>query len=187
MFAPSIRPGTEVCKPYIQQFPMLGYKNENKLLDIRLRLDVMTADETYMPDRILRQFGSRQCIPAHPIQPQEARRPPNNRMYVLRNTFVEALWLEAPSHLLTETWTSVPAIPPSSCTDGFMGWYLPRSNPRIQNPGNIPSGFHILVTPVTPPQALLDLIAREAIQEDLEDCAFRRTVRDLLRKHYRAP
>ncbi|KAI5683984.1 hypothetical protein M9H77_05212 [Catharanthus roseus] len=128
---------------------MLGYKNENKLLDIRLRLDVMTTDE-----------------------PQEARRPPNNRMYVLMNTF---------------TWNSVPAIPPSSCTDNYMGWYLPRSHPSIQNPENIPSGFHLLVAPVMPPQALLDLIAREATREDLEDSEFRRMVRDLLRKHYRAP
>ncbi|KAI5678057.1 hypothetical protein M9H77_09007 [Catharanthus roseus] len=45
LFAPSVRQGTEACKPYIQQFPMLGYKNENKLMDIHLRLDVMTADE----------------------------------------------------------------------------------------------------------------------------------------------
>ncbi|KAI5682793.1 hypothetical protein M9H77_04021 [Catharanthus roseus] len=79
-------PGTQSCKPYIQQFPMLGHKFEHKLLDIRLRLDMMTVDE--------------------------ARRPASNRMYVVRNLFVEALWLEAPSHLLTETWTSVPTIPP---------------------------------------------------------------------------
>ncbi|KAI5648653.1 hypothetical protein M9H77_34658 [Catharanthus roseus] len=45
MFAPAVRPGTEACKPYILQYSMLGYKNENKLLDIRLRLDLMTADE----------------------------------------------------------------------------------------------------------------------------------------------
>ncbi|KAI5650229.1 hypothetical protein M9H77_36234 [Catharanthus roseus] len=45
IFAPAVRPGTEVCKPYIQQYPMLGYKNENKLLDIRLRLDLMVAEE----------------------------------------------------------------------------------------------------------------------------------------------
>ncbi|KAI5663655.1 hypothetical protein M9H77_22978 [Catharanthus roseus] len=115
-----------------------------------------------MPDWVLRQFGFRQCIPAHPIQPREARRPPNNRMYVLRNTFVEALWLEAPSHLLTETWTSVPAIPASSCTDDYMDWYLPRTHPRIQNPGNIPSGYNVPVAPAMPPKALLDLIARES-------------------------
>ncbi|KAI5654808.1 hypothetical protein M9H77_31995 [Catharanthus roseus] len=76
----------------------------------------------YMPDRVLRQFGFRQCIPAHPIQPREARRPLNNRMYVLRNTFVEALWLQAPSHLLTKTWTSIPAIPASSFTDDYLDW-----------------------------------------------------------------
>ncbi|KAI5650192.1 hypothetical protein M9H77_36197 [Catharanthus roseus] len=187
MFALSVRQGTEVCKPYIQQFLMLGYKNENKLLDIRLRLDVMTADEPYMPDRVLRQFGYRQCIPAHPIQPQEAHRPSNNRMYMLRNIFVEALWLEVPSHLLTDTWTSVSAIPPSSCTDDYMGWYLPHSHPRIQNPMNISSGFCLPVAPVMPPQALLDLIAREASREDLQDSELGYTVRDLLRKHYRTP
>ncbi|KAI5652403.1 hypothetical protein M9H77_29590 [Catharanthus roseus] len=38
--------------------------------------------EPYMPDWVLRQFGFRQCIPAHPIQPHEVRKPPNNRMYV---------------------------------------------------------------------------------------------------------
>ncbi|KAI5657363.1 hypothetical protein M9H77_26156 [Catharanthus roseus] len=76
----AFRQGTEACKSYIQQFPMLGYKNENKLLDIRLRLDVMTVDEV------------RWCILSHPIQPQEARRSPNNRMYVLRNTFLEIFW-----------------------------------------------------------------------------------------------
>ncbi|KAI5658748.1 hypothetical protein M9H77_27541 [Catharanthus roseus] len=116
-----------------------------------------------MPDWILRMFGYRQCIPAHPIQPQEARRPPNNKMYVLRNTFVEALWLKVPSHLLTESWTSVPAIPTK-----FLG-------------------FHVSVAPIMPPQALLDLIAREATREDIEDSEFRRTVRDLLRKHYCTP
>ncbi|KAI5671682.1 hypothetical protein M9H77_12046 [Catharanthus roseus] len=44
MFAPTIRPGTQSCNPYIQQYPMLGYKTEHKLLDIRLRLDMMSAN-----------------------------------------------------------------------------------------------------------------------------------------------
>ncbi|KAI5673015.1 hypothetical protein M9H77_13379 [Catharanthus roseus] len=88
MFAPSVRPGTEACKPYIQQFLVLGYKNENKLLYIRLRLDVMIADE--------------------------------------------------------------------------VRWVPYRMK-------------EIRVAPVMPPQALLDLIAREATREDLEDSEFRRT------------
>ncbi|KAI5667152.1 hypothetical protein M9H77_17005 [Catharanthus roseus] len=45
IFAPAVRPGTQSCKPYIQQYLMLGYKSEHKLLDIRLRLDMMTVDE----------------------------------------------------------------------------------------------------------------------------------------------
>ncbi|KAI5652851.1 hypothetical protein M9H77_30038 [Catharanthus roseus] len=98
MFAPPVRLGTEACKPYIQQFPMLGYKNENKLLNIRLRLDVMTADEV------------RWCIPVYPIQPQEARRPPNNKMYVLRNTFVEALWLEWLSLIGTSRYATLGSV-----------------------------------------------------------------------------
>ncbi|KAI5676658.1 hypothetical protein M9H77_07608 [Catharanthus roseus] len=156
------------CKPYIQMFPTIGYKNKNKLLDIRLRLDMMTDDE---------------CIPAHPIQPQEARRPLNKRMYVLRNTFVEALWLKAPSHLLIESWTSVPAILASFCTDDYMVWYLPRTHRRIQNPGNIPN-YNVPVTPAMPPKALLDLIACESHRQDIDGDEFRRMVRDLLRKHY---
>ncbi|KAI5677052.1 hypothetical protein M9H77_08002 [Catharanthus roseus] len=152
MFAPTVSPDTQSCKPYIQQYPILGYKTEHKLLDILLRLYTMLADE----------FGFRQCIPAQPLRSQEARRPANNRMYVVRNLFVEALWLEAPSHLLTETWTSILAIPPSSCTDDYMQWFLPRSHPRIQNPRNIPRGFHVPADSPMSPQALLDSIAREA-------------------------
>ncbi|KAI5648314.1 hypothetical protein M9H77_34319 [Catharanthus roseus] len=36
LFAYAVRPGTQACKPYIQQYPILSYKNEHKLLDIRL-------------------------------------------------------------------------------------------------------------------------------------------------------
>ncbi|KAI5678766.1 hypothetical protein M9H77_09716 [Catharanthus roseus] len=80
-----------------------------------------------------------------------------------------ALWLEAPSHLLTETWTSVPTIPLSSCTDDYVDWSLSRSHPRIQNPSNIPRGFHVPVALAMPSQALLDLIAREATREDVDE------------------
>ncbi|KAI5659924.1 hypothetical protein M9H77_28717 [Catharanthus roseus] len=83
-------------------------------------LDMMTADEVRWMLYRTQDVRDCWCIPAHHIQPREARRLPNNRMYVLRNTFVEALWLEVPSYLLTETWTSVPAIPASSCTDDYL-------------------------------------------------------------------
>ncbi|KAI5668489.1 hypothetical protein M9H77_18342 [Catharanthus roseus] len=167
MFAPAVRPGTEACKPYIQQYPMT--QEIHACWDSMWHGFIAKFDAPYIPDRVLRQSGFRQCILAQTIQPHEARRPPNDRMYVVRNTFVEALWLEAPSHLLTESWTSVPTIPPSSYTDDYMDWFLPRSHPRIQNPSNIPHGFYVPVASAMPPQALLDLIAREATREDVDE------------------
>ncbi|KAI5681937.1 hypothetical protein M9H77_03165 [Catharanthus roseus] len=108
--------------PYIQQFPTLGYKNKNKLLDIFLRLDVMTANEVrWVPYRM-----------------QEIR----------------ACWVS--------TWHGFIAY--FDCVERYMSDRVLRqfSNPRIQNPGNIPSGCHLPVAPVMATQALLDLIAREA-------------------------
>ncbi|KAI5658922.1 hypothetical protein M9H77_27715 [Catharanthus roseus] len=171
MFAPLFRHFPEECKPTLTPFQTISYKSESKLLDIRLRLDMMTADE---------------CIPAHPIEPREARRPPKNRMYILKNTFVEALRLEAPSHLLTETWTSVPAIPASSCTDDYLDWYLSHTHPRIQNPENIPRGYNVPLAAAMPPKALLDMIAWECHRHDIADDELGCRVRDLLRVHYKS-
>ncbi|KAI5654362.1 hypothetical protein M9H77_31549 [Catharanthus roseus] len=39
------RAGARLCKSYIQRFAMLGHKTENKLIDLHIRLDTMTADE----------------------------------------------------------------------------------------------------------------------------------------------
>ncbi|KAI5680277.1 hypothetical protein M9H77_01504 [Catharanthus roseus] len=99
-------------------------------------LDIMSADEVRWTPYKLQEirdcwFGYRQYIPAHPIRSQEAHMPANNRMYIMRNLFVEALWLEAPLHLLTKTWTSDLAIPLSAYTDDYMQWFLPHSHPRI--------------------------------------------------------
>ncbi|KAI5659503.1 hypothetical protein M9H77_28296 [Catharanthus roseus] len=163
MFAPVVRLGAKLCKPYIQRFATLGHKSEHKLIDLRIRLDMMTADEVrwtpykpeeitdpYMPDRIVRQFGRVQCIPSHPIRSLKHRRPANNKVYMVKNVFIEELWLEAPSHLLMETWTSVPTIPPSWCTDDYMPWFLPRTHPRIQNPERLPCGVQLpSVTPIS--------------------------------------
>ncbi|KAI5667296.1 hypothetical protein M9H77_17149 [Catharanthus roseus] len=45
MFAPAVRPGAKLCRSYIQRFAVLGHKSEHKLVDIHLRLDLITADE----------------------------------------------------------------------------------------------------------------------------------------------
>ncbi|KAI5682920.1 hypothetical protein M9H77_04148 [Catharanthus roseus] len=148
MSAPPVRLGAKLCKPYILRFVMLGHKTKHKLIDLRIRLDMMTADEVrwtpYRSDEItdvvIRQFVRVQCILAHPIHPQEYYRPANNRVYMVKNVFIEALWLEAPSHLLMSTWTSIYTLPPSRCTDDYMSWFLPRTHPRIQNPDRLPCG-----------------------------------------------
>ncbi|KAI5657122.1 hypothetical protein M9H77_25915 [Catharanthus roseus] len=181
IFAPSVRPATEAYKPYIQQFPMLGYKNENKLLDIRLSLDVMTADEVrwalYRIQEIRACWVSTwhgfiayfDCVksvfpPSYPASGGTQAAKQQN--VLVEEYFCGGTMAEAPSHLLTETWTN---------------------SPEDTESRDIPSGFHLPVAPVMPLQALLDLIASEATREDLEDSEFRRTIRDLLRKHYRDP
>ncbi|KAI5654970.1 hypothetical protein M9H77_32157 [Catharanthus roseus] len=162
VFAPAVRPGTQSCKSYIQQYPMLGYKTEHKLLDIRLWLDMMSADEAMYS-----------CTP-YPISGGTQT---HQQQDVCCEEFISGG---------TITWTSVRAIPSSPCTDDYVQWFLPRSHPRIQNPLNIPHGFYVLVDPPILPQALLDLIAREARREDArkEDKFYRIT--ELLTRHYHA-
>ncbi|KAI5653520.1 hypothetical protein M9H77_30707 [Catharanthus roseus] len=103
---------------------------------------------------------------------------------MVRNLFVDALWLEAPSHLLTETWTSVPAILPSACIDDYMDWFLPRTHPRIQNPVNVPRGFYVPVDPLMPALALMDMIAREVHEDDAGKEEKYDRIADLVRWHY---
>ncbi|KAI5649857.1 hypothetical protein M9H77_35862 [Catharanthus roseus] len=127
-----------------------------------------------MPDRVVRQFGWVQYIPTHPIHPQEHRRPANNR----------ALWLEAPSHLLTSTWTSIPAIPPSRCTDDYMPWFLPRTHPRIQNPYRLFCGVQMpTIAPITP-QVLLDIVARELDCDDIDDATKVSRASDMIKRYH---
>ncbi|KAI5674185.1 hypothetical protein M9H77_14549 [Catharanthus roseus] len=143
----TVRPGANSCKPYIQRYAILGYKSEHKLVHICLQLDMMTDDEVrwtlYKPFEIqdlwvTTWYGILAYFDSHPIRPLEARRPANNRMYVLKNAFIETLWLEAPSHLLTKTWTNVPIVPPSRCTYDYIPWFIPRTHPKIQNPERLP-------------------------------------------------
>ncbi|KAI5659718.1 hypothetical protein M9H77_28511 [Catharanthus roseus] len=92
---------------------------------------------------------------------------------MVKNVFIEALWLEAPSHLLTSTWTIVSALPSSQCTDNYMPWFLPGTHPRIQNPEMLPREIQLLtVTPITP-QVLVDMISREVDRDDIDDATNR--------------
>ncbi|KAI5661293.1 hypothetical protein M9H77_20616 [Catharanthus roseus] len=120
----------------------------------------------------------------HPIRPQELCRPANNRVYMVKNVFIEALWLEALSHLLTSTWTSIPTIPPSRCTDDYMPWFLPPTHPWIQNPCRLPCGVQMpTIAPITP-QVLLDMVAREFDCDDIDDVTKVSRVSDMIKRYH---
>ncbi|KAI5676088.1 hypothetical protein M9H77_07038 [Catharanthus roseus] len=153
---------------------MLGYKNEHKLLDIRLRLDMMTADEVIWTPYKMQEIQDCWASTWHG--------------FIAYFDCVEPYMPDkAPSHLLTESWTSITAIPPSSCTEDYMDWFLSSSHPRIQNPSNILRGFHLPVDPLITAKALLDLVTSEASREDIGKEKRLDRVLDLLRRYRLAP
>ncbi|KAI5677373.1 hypothetical protein M9H77_08323 [Catharanthus roseus] len=112
------------------------------------------------------------------------RRPANNRVYMVKNVFIEILWLEAPSHLLTSTWISILAISPSRCTDDYMPWFLSHTHPRIQNPDRLPRGMQLpTIAPITP-QVLLDTVARELDHDDIDDGTKVSRASDMIKRYH---
>ncbi|KAI5667728.1 hypothetical protein M9H77_17581 [Catharanthus roseus] len=154
---------------------MLGYKNEHKLLDICLRLDMMTADEVRWTPYRMQEIRDCWVSTWHGFIAY---------FYCVELYMPDRI---APSHLLTESWTSVPTVVPSSCTEDYMDWFLPRSHLRIQNPSNILRGFHVPIDPPMPAEALLDLVSSEASREDIGKEERLDRVLDLLRRHCCAP
>ncbi|KAI5671968.1 hypothetical protein M9H77_12332 [Catharanthus roseus] len=136
-----------------------------------------------MPDRVVRQFGWVQCILAHPIRPLEHRRLANNRVYAVKNVFIEALWLEASSHLLTSTWNNVLALPPSRCTDDYMPWFLPRTHLRIQNPKRLPRSVQLPTTTPITLHVLVDIISREVRCDDIDYATRIGRISDMIKKY----
>ncbi|KAI5659198.1 hypothetical protein M9H77_27991 [Catharanthus roseus] len=132
-------------------------------MDILVLSYVCSNDETgsEVLQAIYLEFGWVQYISAHPIRPLEHRRPANNKQYQVKNVFIKALWLEAPSHLLTETWTGVSAVPISHCIDDYMAWFLSHTHPRIQNPERLPRGVQLPTATLISKDVLLDMITHE--------------------------
>ncbi|KAI5657324.1 hypothetical protein M9H77_26117 [Catharanthus roseus] len=121
------------------------------------------------------------CVEPYMLD-REHRGRANNRVYMVKNVFIEALWLEVPSHLLTSTWTSIPAIPPSRCTDDYMPWFLPRTHPRIQNPDKLSRGVQLpTIAPITP-HVLLDMVALELDRDDIDDATKISRASDMIKR-----
>ncbi|KAI5668370.1 hypothetical protein M9H77_18223 [Catharanthus roseus] len=155
----------------------------------------MTADEVrwtpYRSDEITDLWVSTyhgmvayfDCV--EPYMPdKEHRRPPINRVYMVNNTFIEAFWLETPSHLLTSTWTNIPTIPPSRCTDDYMPWFFPRTHSRIRNPDRLPHGVQLPTTAPITPHVLLDTIARELDRDDIDDATKVGKASDMIKRYH---
>ncbi|KAI5657191.1 hypothetical protein M9H77_25984 [Catharanthus roseus] len=98
--------------------------------------------------------------------------------------FWSLLELEAASHLLTSTWTSIPAISSSRCTDDYMPWFLPRTHPRIQNLDRLPRDVQLpTIAPITL-HVLLDMVARELDRNDTDDASKVSKASDMIKRYH---
>ena len=115
--------------------------------------------ESYMPDRVARQFGRVQGIPLDPIAPTFAQRPYNlYKKYQLEFADEHDHWADPDTHL----WdiSQIPRADPGyTVTDDYMAWYMPRSHTCI-DPTSIPPapfpGFHPPGPPAPPAPPVVD-------------------------------
>lgn len=102
----------------------------------------MNVVEPYHPDRVLRQFGRVQNIPAAPIPPvaTNARRGTTSTTYTrVRYQFLESIWENWYNHVIAEGRRSIPLHQSSlSYTDDYMEWYREHGVLRVHNPLHLP-------------------------------------------------
>ncbi|XP_058216841.1 protein MAIN-LIKE 1-like [Rhododendron vialii] len=81
----------------------------------------MSYVEPYLPDRVLRQFGLLQRIPADPIAPQRASR--GQHTYTVVYEWTEGFWSSPNYHLVPEDKKErTPPGIPWACTDDYIPW-----------------------------------------------------------------
>ncbi|KAG5516066.1 hypothetical protein RHGRI_036948 [Rhododendron griersonianum] len=81
----------------------------------------MSYVEPYLPDRVLRQFGLLQRIPADPIAPQRASR--GQHTYHVVYEWTEGFWSSPDYHLVLEDKRErTPPGIPWACTDDYIPW-----------------------------------------------------------------
>ncbi|KAI5672476.1 hypothetical protein M9H77_12840 [Catharanthus roseus] len=81
---PNSETGSKVVKAVYPEVCDIGIQNGAQInrYPHSFRLDDRRRGQPYMPDRVVRQFGWVQCIPAYPIRPLEHHRPVNNGQYM---------------------------------------------------------------------------------------------------------
>ncbi|KAG5545123.1 hypothetical protein RHGRI_017552 [Rhododendron griersonianum] len=90
----------------------------------------MSYVEPYLPDRVLRQFGLLQRIPADPIAPQRASR--GQHTYHVVYEWTEGFWSSPDYHLVPEDKRErTPPGIPWACTDDYIPWLSVFSHQRV--------------------------------------------------------
>ncbi|KAG5544943.1 hypothetical protein RHGRI_017416 [Rhododendron griersonianum] len=90
----------------------------------------MSYVEPYLPDRVLRQFGLLQQIPADPIAPQRASR--GQHTYHVVYEWTEGFWSSPDYHLVPEDKRErTPPGIPWACTDDYIPWLSVFSHQRV--------------------------------------------------------
>ncbi|XP_012842066.1 PREDICTED: serine/threonine-protein phosphatase 7 long form homolog [Erythranthe guttata] len=92
----------------------------------------MDTIESYMSDRVLRQFGFRQIIPASPIQPMcGSKRERKIVSYKVRYESNDHAWSIPNVHRLEQTYYGHRADPAWEVATDYMDWYIPRTHLRV--------------------------------------------------------
>lgn len=76
-----------------------------------------------MPDKSLRQFERLQDTPCQPIKAAEEHKSMNSHKYMVKNTFVPALWVSARGHDFSQERMRDQAIPPTTVSVDYIWWY----------------------------------------------------------------
>ncbi|KAG5541298.1 hypothetical protein RHGRI_021212 [Rhododendron griersonianum] len=90
----------------------------------------MSYVEPYLPNRVLRQFGLLQRIPADPITPQRASR--GQHTYHVVYEWTEGFWSSPDYHLVPEDKRErTPPGIPWACTNDYIPWLSVFSHQRV--------------------------------------------------------
>ncbi|KAF7129007.1 hypothetical protein RHSIM_Rhsim10G0126300 [Rhododendron simsii] len=133
----------------------------------------MSYVEPYLPDRVLRQFGLLQRIPANPIAPSFASR--GQHKYDVVYEWNEGFWSSSDYHLVPEDKRErVPLGIPWACTEDYLPWLRVFSHPRVgRGPGRLRQGREAQV------RAVLDVVQRALVDTGLGAVELREALKEV--------
>ncbi|KAI8544312.1 hypothetical protein RHMOL_Rhmol08G0286700 [Rhododendron molle] len=137
----------------------------------------MSVVEPYLPDRVLRQFGLLQRIPADPIAPQRASR--GQHTYDVDYEWTEGFWSSPDYHLVPEDKRErTPPGMPWACTDDYIPWLMVFSHPRVGR-GQAPVGLRVRQGREEQVRVVLDVVHRALGDPELGAVELRQALQDV--------